>query len=110
MNNYGQLAKVAWEIVDKQDLDFDFGYIGVRFQAQPFSLGKIDHVSHIWIDGDDTGEELNGICAVNLQDLDRIRCEYPDSHAAIIAGNRATYGEDFGEIIIEDPIVAAILY
>ena len=96
-------------IIDENDLDFDYGYVGVRVQDEPFELGKIDHLSHIWVDGDDTEEELDGICATRIDCLDILPYEYFGDHVAIIVGNRATYGEDVGEIIIEDATVAEIL-
>ena len=102
------MIKNIRSIIDEQEIDTRYGYIGVRIQEQSFELGVIDHLSHIWDDGDDTEEELNGICAINVRDLE-LACEYYGDHVAIIAGNSATYGEDVGEIIIEDAVVAAII-
>ena len=95
-------------IIEEQDIDFDFGFVGVRIQEQPFALGSIDHLSHIWVDGNDTEEELDGICAIHVNALEAA-CEYYGDHVAIIAGNGASYGEDAGEIIIRDAIVAAVI-
>ena len=36
----------------------DYEYIGVRVQDVPFTLGPINHNSHRWDNGDDTGEDL----------------------------------------------------
>lgn len=94
-----------------EELGWDYDFIGIRTQEEEFELGTMDHVSHIWDDGEDTGEELNGVCAVsvkayNWQKLVDIYC---GDHIAIIAGNSAEYGEDAGEIIIEDAEVVEIL-
>ena len=97
------------EIVDEQELYFEYGYIGVRVQEESFELGTLNHCSHIWDDGEDTGEELDGVCAVHVDHLEAVTCEYYGDHVAIICGNRAEMGEDVGEIIIEDAVVAAII-
>lgn len=96
-----------------EELHDDYEYVGLRVQEEPFELGALDHVSHIWIDGDDTGDELDGICAITLAskgfDWVMMADTYFGSHAAIIGGFRASYGEDPGEIIIEDAEVAEII-
>lgn len=89
----------------------DYAAVGVRVQDVPFELGPMSHRSHIWDDGDDTGAELPGICAM---DVTRVRDAqhggyYYGDYAAVVAGNSYEYGEDVGEIIICDPIVIAIL-
>ena len=96
------------EIIEDKELDFDYGYVGVRVQEEPFALGEIDHASHIWEDGDDTEEELDGICAINAVSLE-IAPEYFGDHVAILVSDNATYGEDAGELIMKDAEVAAII-
>ncbi len=90
------------------ELFYDYEIIGVRVQEEPFELGEMDHRSHIWVDGDDTGEELNGVCVINHDAL-KYADDYFGNHIAIVAGNRYTYGEDPGEVILEDPVVVEIL-
>ena len=94
-----------------EELEMDYTYIGIRTQEEEFELGEIDHLSHIWDDGDDTGEELDGICAISVK-ADRwqklVNAYYGD-HMAILVGNDADYGEDVGEIIIKDAEVVKIL-
>lgn len=100
-----------------EELYFDYEIIGIRVQDVPFELGEINHLSHVWCDGEDTGEELCGICVIDYRGLDRIVegqrngfCGgYPGTHVSIIAGNRGMCGEDFGELIIEDAEVIEIL-
>lgn len=91
---------------------FEYDAIGIRFQEVPFSIGKMDHVSHVWDDGDDTGEELNGVCAIKytkLAEVMRYGVEYPGDHIAIIGSDYCEGGEDIGEIIIRDAEVLEII-
>lgn len=107
-----ELVNKIKSIIDENDLDFDYGYVGIRAQEEPFELGEIDHLSHVWVDGDDTGEELDGICATRADMFERYfgaNGEYFGDHLAIIVGDNASYGEDIGEIIIKDAIVAAVI-
>lgn len=110
--------KLTQDMIDRiktraQDLLDEYEYVGLRVQEEPFELGALDHVSHIWVDGDDTGEELDGVCVLTLTseifDWTKLAGAYFGSHAAIIGGFRASYGEDLGEIIIEDPEVTEII-
>lgn len=41
----------------------EYGIVAIRTQEESFDLGCINHVSHVWDDGDDTGIELDGISA-----------------------------------------------
>lgn len=105
--------KLTKDMIDKinemaDSLFYDYEVVGVRVQEQPFELGELRHVSHVWVDGDDTGEELPGVCVVKAEHSDRGHLYFGD-HVAIIAGNRYSYGEDPGEIIIEDPVVVEVL-
>ena len=87
------------KMIDDLGLDYEYDYIGVRVQETPFELGPIDN--------EDTGEELPGICATRINSLGENY--YYGDHAAIICGYSAEYGQDVGEIIIEDAIVAAVI-
>lgn len=97
----------------------DYDYVGIRTQEHPYSLGAINHQSHVWDDGYDTGEQLEGVSATNIhsdavhmhgdgKEYNRNGYYYGD-HIAIICGNAATGGEDVGEIIIEDAVVVEIV-
>lgn len=94
------------ELIERYE--FDYNYIGVRIQEPEFELGQIAHNSHHWEDNIDFGTELDGICSIDLMSgyFDII---YPGFHAAIICGNMAERGNDYGEIIIEDAVVVEIL-
>lgn len=91
-----------------EEIFFDYEVVGIRVQEQPFELGEMAHVSHIWNDGEDTGAELNGVCAVKIDQV-QFDHQYFGDHVAIIAGNKYEYGEDPGEIIIENAVVVEVL-
>ena len=110
--------KLTQEMIDRinsmiEDLSYDYEFVGIRTQEEPFELGEMDHVSHIWVDGDDTGEELDGVCTLSLTmkhiDWAKLAGAYCGDHAAIVCGNSGSWGEDAGEIIIEDPEVVEII-
>ena len=64
-----EMIEKAREIVEEMELDSKYGYIGIRVQEEPFELGEMDHVSHVWDNGDDTGVELSGVCATNINSI-----------------------------------------
>jgi hypothetical protein len=94
--------------------------LAVRTQEVPFELGKMDYTSHVWIDGDDTGKSINGVCATNIKSDAVIMHAankknnyrygyYFGDYVAIIGGNNYKYGKDKGEVIIKDAVVLEIL-
>lgn len=99
------------EMITENGWDFDCEKVGIRIQEQPFELGELDHVSHIWVDGEDTGEELNGISVVNINSsvANDMFCGrgYFGDHIALIGGDLDEYGEDSGEVILKN---AEVLY
>lgn len=101
-----ELINKAREIVEEMELDNKYGYIGIRVQEQPFELGALDHVSHVWDDGDDLGIELNGVCVTSINS--RVFPEYYGDHIALVCGDCAEYGEDAGELILSDAVVEYI--
>lgn len=90
---------------------YDYEAVGVRVRDVPFAPGPMSHRSHIWDDGDDTGEELPGVSAMRWDSIDAAQRHgyYYGDYVAVIAGNAWDYGEDAGEIVIHDPIVIEIL-
>lgn len=111
--------KVSAEMISRlksaaENLSDYYDVVAIRVQEPAFELGEISHVSHVWDDGNDTGVELDGICAISSAYADRVFGsrffgEYPGNHVAIIAGNRCCGGEDFGEVVISDPVVVEVL-
>lgn len=97
-----------------EDLYYDYEVVAIRVQEPAFELGEINHVSRVWIDGEETNEELNGICCISSKYASKVfggrfPVVYPGSHVAIIAGNHYEPGEDFGEVIISDPVVVDVV-
>ena len=100
-----EMLKKAHEVIDEMELEENYEFIGIRVQDVPFELGEMNHVSSVWVDGDETEETLNGVCATSINALDNFGSHvdtYYGNYVAIICGNTATSGEDLGEIIIED--------
>ena len=90
---------------------YDYEAVGVRVQDVPFAPGPMAHRSHVWDNGDDTGEELPGVSAMRWDSIDAAQRHghYYGDYVAVIAGNVWDYGEDAEEIVIHDPIVIEIL-
>lgn len=101
-----EMISRAKELAD--ELFYDYEIVGLRVQEQPFQLGAMAHVSHVWDDGEDTGVELSGVCVIDAEHAGTAH-QYFGGHVAIVAGNRYTYGEDPGEVVIEDPVVVEVL-
>ena len=86
----------------------EYEYIGVRVQENEFTKGEILDNSFVWVDGEITDEELDGTCAVKLEDAELAKGYFGD-HVAIIGGDYMEYGQDLGEIIIRDAEVLGVL-
>lgn len=112
---------INWESLDKdiisaiEDAKAENGYsnVGIRIQAGiAFEEGPINHISHIWVDGDDTGVELSGICAISAQNISSL-CKnagyYFGDHVAIIVGDVSERGEDPDEVIMTNAEVYKVL-
>lgn len=102
-----EMIKNIKKVAEEMDLSWDYEFVGVRVQEQEFELGTIEHLSHVWDNGDDTGVELDGICVCSLNRLGVNN--YFGDHVAIICGNEAEYGEDDGELIIRDAEVVKVI-
>lgn len=102
-----------------------YKYIGIRTQEEPFELGHMQHQSVIWRNGDETNQKLGGISATNIKSeavaahsdikKDYLKMRnyrnsgyYYGNNVAIIVGNEAKRGSDYGEIIIKNPKVVRI--
>lgn len=104
LNNY--ILENKNDIITKYSSDYDF--VGIRIQTKEFKLGKCKHQSKVWVDGKQTREKLNGICVINLKDIERAST-YMGDYVAVVCGNEATNGEDYAEIIIEDAMIVEII-
>lgn len=99
------------EMIDNNNWDIEYGKFGIRIQEQSFELGAIDHNSKVWVDGEETDEELDGVCAIDLDSPEAFETlngnGYFGSYIALIASNSYEYGFDAGEVILKD---AEVLY
>ena len=86
----------------------EYEYIGVRVQENEFTEGESLDNSFVWVDGEMTGEELDGTCAVKLEDAE-LANGYFGEHVALIGSNSIEYGQDLGEIILKDAEVMEVL-
>lgn len=113
---YADIIDLLTEMVESGEYD----RIGIRGQEEEFELGEIDHCSVNWIDGVETDEELDGICAIEVTegyydlagDIEKRLAGmryYPGEHLAILVSDRASYGEDENEIVMQDAEVVAII-
>lgn len=85
-NEMIEKVKVAIEADEKHEI------FAIRTQDVPFEAGRIDHKSLVWIDGEMTDEELDGISATVInpdniaKSLSRHASEgYYGEHIAILA-------------------------
>ena len=86
----------------------EYEYIGVRVQESEFAEGEILDPSFVWVDGEMTDEELDGTCAVKIEDA-HLANNYFGEHVAIIGSNNMEYGQDLGEIILRDAVVLEVV-
>ena len=110
-----QIKQLAEKYLDQYDI------VAIRTQEEQFSIGELNHISSVWIDGEETSDKLDGISATNINtyDINALKmhsCEntpysgfYFGDYQAIICGNSYTIGEDAGEVIIHDPVVVEII-
>lgn len=101
------IEKIMEQIAEIKD-ECEYEYIGIRVQENAFVLGEILDNSFVWIDGEMTDEELDGTCAVKIDDVELAK-DYFGEHVAIIGGDHAEYGQDLGEIIIRNAEVLKVL-
>lgn len=86
----------------------EYEYIGVRVQENEFAEGETLDNSFVWVDGEMTDDELDGTCAVRLEDANLANGYFGD-HVAIIGSNSMEYGQDLGEIILRDAEVLEVI-
>lgn len=101
------------EMIDNNDWDIEYGKFGIRIQEQSFELGAIDHNSKVWVDGEETDEELDGVCVIDLNAPEASEAlngnGYFGSHIALLASDNYEYGADAGEVILKDAEVLFII-
>lgn len=99
--------------IDMEAFEEDYAYIGIRVQEETYGLkvgDKVIHNSRVWVDGEETEEELDGVSATMYSAMDHTDNEYMGRYILILGDNKMSgYGEDEGEIILSYPTVLAIL-
>lgn len=117
-------------INDADNADFDAVY-GLRVHHEHCKPGdKLDN-SYTWIDGEQTDEELEGVCTIGIPSIDveglssaiknlgRSACSYFDVDSnkwhdywgecfVLVRGDYDMCGDDVGERIIVNPVVVAV--
>lgn len=104
------VIKVLGEI-DMAEFEDEYECVGIRVQEDSYGqrVGDVmDHNSRVWIDGDETEEELDGVCAIK-SNMTGVACEYFGNTVLVLGSNCYTYGEDAGEVIMQEPTVLAII-
>lgn len=94
--------------IDEIKENAKYEYIGIRVQENEFAEGEILDNFFVWVDGEMTSEELDGTCAVKLEDAELIKGYFGD-HIAIIGSDSMEYGQDLGEIILRDAEVLEVI-
>lgn len=95
------------ERVKEHKMNGEYETYAIRVQLEPFALGPIDHVSKVWVDGEETDEELPGVCTVKAEAYQP--GYYDGEHIAILGCYYSEMGEDLGEIIMMDAEVVEII-
>lgn len=108
--------KEIYEIAQKVKENSDFDFIGIRVQENfNEKIGDIlTHRSFVWVDGEETTELLNGVCAIDANRLNHTfamsNVAYSGDVVLILGCNGyCDRGEDVGEIIMTNPIIIDIL-
>lgn len=109
-----------------------FAFYGIRATTEEHTAGEELSNSFVWVDGEKTEEELDGISTMGIKDLTeeavirtikclgRDACEhfgvkanvyhsYVGQNFVLIKGDSAAAGEDNGEWVIRNPVVVAVL-
>jgi len=109
-----KMAKKAHKYADYYD------HIGVRSQTEPARKNQIlKHRSNIWVDGEITYKKLSGVSAIKVKVgrdgdgrlVDYSGYGYPGNYIlllGVIGNYNVDYGEDPGEIIMQEPIVLEV--
>ncbi len=108
--------KSIHEAIRKIDIDAladAYEYIGIRVQEEDYGLSVGDtvyHCSKVWVDGEETDEELDGVCAMSIKQLNLVEGFYFGKCVLVLGSNYAGYGVDPGEIVMRDARVLAIIH
>jgi len=112
MKSFKEIYEIAQKVRENKDFDF----IGVRVQ-EDFNekIGDtLTHRSFVWIDGEETTELLNGVCAIDANNLNHTFAisngAYSGDVILILGCNGyCSRGEDVAEIIMNNPTIINII-
>lgn len=110
MIDFVQIKEIANDLKAK---DFEYDYIGIRVQEELYeNIGDtVNHKSYVWDDGNILDEQLDGICAIDINEAHWIGDfgGYLGEYVLILGSYSAQYGNDPGEIIMRDAVVLDII-
>jgi len=105
---------IAEEMEENPDADY-----GIRML--PHDLDKVEIGDSIpnsfnWVDGENTMEDIGGVSTIGVSKIDKIdksikhfmKNSYFGKKVALIRGERVSYGNDPGEVVIASPLVSKI--
>ena len=98
------------EIIAKDEFEF----YGIRaHRGEAVAIGDICENSMVWDDGECTGDELDGVCAMRVAPGDNINAAvdmvkrmygWGESEIILVAGQYGAWGEDKGEVVIRSAV------
>ena len=110
MTTYKQLNEIIKNINSN---DYDYDYVGLRVQTEAnIKIGEIlYHKSNVWDNGEMTSTKLDGVSTIDinatLPNIDY--AGYFGKTILMLGSDKATMGEDAGEIIMYNPVVLDII-
>lgn len=108
--------KEIYEIAQKVKENSDFDFVGIR--VQDYFNEKIGdtltHRSFVWVDGEETEELLNGVCAIDANRINHTFAlsnggYYGDVVLILGCNGYCEKGADVAEIIMENPVIIDII-
>lgn len=96
----------------------EYEHYGIRAHRSEAIVGQSLGNSRIWVDGECTDEELDGISTIKVSEVDdidaivsKLRNEYcwENETIVLVGGYYGSHGEDAGEFIIRDNVCLAVL-
>lgn len=113
--SYSKIQEIA-NSIDLDEVEYD--NIGIRIQSETHGLkvgDVVEHCSYVWDDGNETDEQLDGVCAVSVRSVQNHSNYgsdwggYPGNVVVILGSNYCEGGNDVCEIIMRDAIVLGIM-
>lgn len=109
--------KSILEELRERDLDELYGGVGGEFGIRILDKGYPGYdegvgfelpASSVWEDGDYTKEKLSGTSVIGIEHRGSVH-SYGGNKVVLVRGYRKEYGEDPGELVLENPVILEIL-